>query len=75
MAQLCRFDAFEVIAAQLEGGEYSVDVCAVPATSRTVVQRYGDGLTVSVDVEVCDAHERVVAERPGYRRSIKKRKT
>lgn len=76
---LCRYDAYVIIAAQLDGtlggsGEFSVDVCNEPARHVTVIIRAGDGLGVRVDVELCPVHDRELAETaPGYVRSIKKR--
>jgi len=74
MTRLCRYDAYVVVTSQLEGGEYSVDVCDAPASHRVIVRRSGDGLTVEVAVEVCTDHERVVGQAPGFQRSIKLRR-
>jgi hypothetical protein len=71
MTGLCRYDAYVVVAAQLDGGEYAVDVCDEPATHRALVRRAGDGLAVEIDVEVCAEHQHEVGAVPGYQRSIK----
>ncbi len=73
---LCRYDAYVVVAAQLDSnGEFSVDVCDDAATHRAIVRRDGDGLTVAVDVDVCLTHDLILSTAPGWRTSKKIRRT
>lgn len=76
MAAPCRYDRYEIVAAQLEGQpEFSVDICENPATHTALVERAGDGLAVRVDVDVCLIHDDVLSAAPGWKTSIKKRIT
>jgi hypothetical protein len=73
MPGLCRSDALAVIIAQLEGAEYSVDVCDEPATHRVVVRRTGDGVSIDVSAEVCPSHEHEASATAGYVKTVKLR--
>lgn len=68
---LCRYDAYETVAAQLTGPDYpaSGEVCDDPAVHTAVIRRVGDGLTVEVAVEVCETHDLVLSSAPGWETS------
>jgi hypothetical protein len=71
---LCRYDAYAVVAAQLDGGDLAADACDQVATYRTILRREGDGLTVEVCVEVCLTHDLLLSTANGWKRSIKIRR-
>lgn len=72
---LCRFEAYEQLAQQLDGTEPSGEGCDRAATHTAIVQRAGDGLTVRVDVQVCLRHDVTIGAAPGWQRSIRLRNT
>jgi hypothetical protein len=59
---LCRYDAYRVIAAQLEGGTYMVSLCDLAAVERVSVTWSGDGLGVDVQVDVCGDHGQLIGD-------------
>lgn len=72
MTRPCRYDRYEIVAAQLEGtGEFTVDVCEKPAEHQVLISRGGEGVNVSVEVEVCNDHEFQLFAATGWQRSIR----
>jgi hypothetical protein len=64
---LCRWDGYEILAAQLTADfEPSGVTCDNPAVHTAIVRRAGDGLTVEVSADVCETHDLVLSTAPGW---------
>lgn len=71
---LCLFASHVWLCSQIAGEPRSVPECPDPAAYTTVVEiRPAAGLTLRIDVEVCDRHNAKFATASGYNRSIKLR--
>lgn len=68
----CRFAEHVYFASLIGGGEVVIEPCGEPA-AHTVICRFDTdgGMVIQLEPEVCDEHERKLADARGYARSIK----
>lgn len=72
----CRWDWVAEIGAVIDGAaSFELDTCDRPPAHTVILKReiYDGGLTVHMDVEVCDVHELEAQGAGGYVRSLKAR--
>lgn len=74
MAAPCRFDAHVAVCSQFAGAPVATDPCEEPAAYTAIVE-FGPikGMTLRIDVEVCEEHNRRLSAAVDYQRSIKLR--
>lgn len=74
MAEPCRFDAHVALCGAIVGSDASVPVCDQPVAYTAIVRiEPVDGVSLRIDSDVCEGHNRRLATAPHYHRSIKLR--
>jgi len=69
----CRFGEHVALTSAVGGYEVAIPPCGEAATQRVLCRFPSPGISLEVDTEVCDAHERRLSGASGYVRSIKLR--
>lgn len=76
VGRLCRWDWLVETAAMMDGAApVELPACERPVEHRVFLQRdiYGGGMTIRIDVDLCDVHEVEACAVDGYKGSVKKR--